>query len=266
MVLESLFTTKKIIEKPTYMLVLSVIISFTSIMLAYFIFPEYGGVVFPLLVTVGMAPIFYNIFNYDEKVEEKQAERKINKGFFQRHGETIWLFSLFFIGVFIVTFTVSLITPENIISSLFKPQLDSINFSKSISGNMINQNILNIIVFNNLKIMLFAFVLSLVLSTGALWILGWNASVLGVYFAGFIKNELFMEFASSTAGIFPHMPIELVAYFLAGLSGGILSAGLIREKHNFMSKEFRLVFRDSLLLFAFAVFAICIGAIIEVYV
>ncbi len=266
MVLESLFTTKKVIEKPSDMFALSMIISFASLTFAYFIFPEYAGVVFPLLITIGMAPIFYNIFNYDEEIEEKQAEKKINKGFFQRHAETIWLFSLFFIGVFITTFTVSLIAPESIVSSLFKPQLDSIFFSQSISGNIISKNLLNIVVFNNLKVMLFAFVLSFVLSTGALWILGWNASVLGVYFAGFIKKGMFLEFASSTVGIFPHAPLELIGYFLAGLSGGILSAGLIRKKHNFMSKEFKLVFRDSLILFAFAVFAVCIGAVIEVYI
>ncbi len=266
MVLESLFSTNKIESRPADMLILSIIVSFASLILSYFVFPEYTGVIFPLLVTVGMAPAFYRILAYDEKTEEEQAKGKIRESFFQRHGKTIWLFSLFFIGVFLVTFSASLLMAEKDAAFFFKPQIDSIIFAKSASGNMLSQNIFGTIFLNNMKIILFAFVLSLVLSTGALWILGWNASVLGIYFAGLLKKGLFAEFASSTLGIFPHAPLELAGYFLAGIAGGILSAGLIREKHNFRGKEFMLVFRDSLLLLSIAVLAIVIGALAEVYV
>lgn len=266
MVLESLFSTRKIESKPADMLILSIIVSFASLILSYFVFPEYTGVIFPLLVTVGMAPAFYRILAYDEEIEERRAKGKIKDGFFQRHGETIWLCSLFFIGVFLVTFSASLIMDEKDAAFFFKPQIDSILFTKSASGNMLSQNILGTIFLNNMKIILFAFVLSLVLSTGALWILGWNASVLGIYFASILKKGLFAEFASSTLGIFPHAPLELAGYFLAGIAGGILSAGLIREEHNLLCKEFRLVFRDSLLLLAMAALAIGVGALAEVYV
>lgn len=61
MVLESLFTARKIESKPVDMLILSMAVSLASIALAYFIFPEYAGVVFPLLITVGMAPVFFRI-------------------------------------------------------------------------------------------------------------------------------------------------------------------------------------------------------------
>jgi len=102
MVLESLFTAKKIESKPADMLILSMIMSIASVILAYLVFPEYTGVVFPLLITVGMAPIFNRILGDEEKIEEKEAEGKIRESFFQRHGEVIWLLSLFFMGVFAV--------------------------------------------------------------------------------------------------------------------------------------------------------------------
>ncbi len=74
MVLESLFSARKIESKPIDMLVLSAIVSFASVALAYFIFPEYAGVAFPLLITVGMAPIFNRIFSYEEKEERKSGK------------------------------------------------------------------------------------------------------------------------------------------------------------------------------------------------
>lgn len=265
MVLESLFSARKIESKPIDMLILSIAVSLASIALAYFIFPEYAGVVFPLLITVGMAPVFYRILGDDEEAEEEEAEGKIKESFFQRHGETIWLLSLFFIGAFAVVFFASLFLPESIAKALFKPQLGAILFSKSISGSMLSQDVFAIIFSSNMKIILFSFALSFFLSTGALWILGWNASVLGVYLAGFLKDGMFAQFASSSIGIFPHAPIELVGYFLAGIAGGILSAGLIRKNHNFLCPEFRLVLRDSLILLALAAIAIGVGAIIESY-
>ncbi len=265
MVLESLFSAKRIESKPVDMLILSVAVSAAAVALAYYIFPEYAGVVFPLLITVGMAPVFYRILAYDEKLEEEEAEGIINKNFIQRHGETVWLFSLFFIGAFVVSLSAALFLPENVASSLFKPQMDSITFSKALSGNILSQGLLEAIFLNNMKIILFSFALSLFLSTGAIWVLSWNASVLGVYFAGLLRNGLFAEFASSSIGIFPHAPLELVGYFLAGIAGGILSAGLIREKHNFKCREFRLVLKDSLLLVALSAAFIGIGALLEVY-
>ena len=60
----------------------------------------------------------------------------------------------------------------------------------------------------------------------------------------------------------PHAPVEIGAYFLAGIAGGIISVGLIREK--LFSKEFFLVFKDSLILLLWAVVAIIVGAFIEV--
>ncbi|MFZ3077611.1 MAG: stage II sporulation protein M [Candidatus Aenigmatarchaeota archaeon] len=265
MVLESLFSARKIESKPVDMLLLSAIISFASVALAYIVFPEYAGVVFPLLITVGMAPVFYRILADEEVLEEEEAEGKISENFFQRYGEIVWLFSLFFIGVFAVVFFVSLFLPENFAQILFKPQLDSIFSSKSVTGNALSQGALGTIFSNNMKIIIFSFALSLFLSTGALWILGWNASVLGVYLAGFLNRGMFAEFASTSIGMFPHAPLEFAGYFLAGIAGGILSAGLIRRRYNFKGKEFRLVLRDSLLLLALAAIAIAAGAAVESY-
>ena len=63
---------------------------------------------------------------------------------------------------------------------------------------------------------------------------------------------------------FKSMSVEIAAYFLAGIAGGILSTGIIREK--LFSQEFLLVFRDSLILLGLAVLAVILGGFIEVFV
>ena len=123
-------------------------------------------------------------------------------------------------------------------------------------------DILSVIITNNLRVMALSFALSFLIGSGAIVILAWNASILGLYLASFLRQGLLEEFVAKTVGIIPHAPIEIGAYFLAGIAGGIISVGLIREK--VFSKEFFLVFKDSLLLLAWAIVAVIIGALIEV--
>ena len=55
----------------------------------------------------------------------------------------------------------------------------------------------------------------------------------------------------------------MLAYFLAGIAGGILSLGLVREK--LWGPEFRLILRDSVLLMGLSIAAVFFGAVIEVW-
>ena len=110
--------------------------------------------------------------------------------------------------------------------------------------------------------MALSFALSFLIGSGAVVILAWNASILGLYLASFLRQGLVEEFVVRTVGMIPHAPIEIGAYFLAGIAGGMVSVGIIREK--LFSKEFFLVFKDSLILLVWAFAAIIIGAFIEV--
>jgi uncharacterized membrane protein SpoIIM required for sporulation len=108
-----------------------------------------------------------------------------------------------------------------------------------------------------------SFILSFLIGSGALIILAWNASILALYLSSFLRKGLMTEFVVRSISLIPHAPIEIAAYFFAGIAGGVLSVGLIREK--IFSKEFFLVFRDSLILMGLAVLAIFIGGFVEVF-
>ena len=263
MVLESLFPVKSVVKKPLDMLIFSIIICFVCIFISYFVFPEYAGVIIPLFITIVMTPLIYRIFTIEEDIERKEAEHKIDRTFMQRHGETIVLFSLFFLGNFIAIFLVSMLFPESFVAAVFKPQFDTISQIASITTGSTLPPILNLIVVNNLRVMILAFLLSFLIGTGAIFILSWNASILAIYLASFIRQGLYMEFISRTFGILPHAPVEIGAYFLAAIAGGILTVGVIREKLK--RREFKLVFKDSLIMLLLAVIAVVLGGFIEVF-
>jgi len=266
MVLESIFPVKKVIRNPVEMFIFSMIITFASIYLADLIFPGTStGKIIILFIAVAMTPMIYGMFKEEEEIEREEAEHKIHKKFLDRHDEAILSFTFFFLGVFIAIFLVSILSPENYVTSIFKDQLSEIERVTSISGSFNISDIykvLNIIIMNNLRVMALSFVLSFLIGSGAVIILAWNASILALFLASFIRRGLITEFISRTVGLIPHAPIEILAYFLAGIAGGIISVGIIRER--IFSKEFFLVFRDSLILLALAVIAVFLGAFIEV--
>ena len=271
MVLESLFTAKKIEKNPWDMLILSVIVTLVCIYVSYVIFPEYAGIITPLLVTVAMTPIIFMVFKIDEAMERRQARQTIQKTFWDRHDETIVIFTMFFIGNFLAVFFVSLVAPQVFVTAVFSQQIDAINAINPPvtgqflgSGAFIGSSLLEIVLVNNLKVMFFAFLLSFLIGTGALFILSWNASILAIYLAMFVREGLYQEFLLRSLGIAPHAPIEIISYFLAGIAGGILSVGVIREKIK--SRAFRLVFRDSVIMLVLAIVAVVLGAMLEVFV
>lgn len=267
MVLESIIPVKKVIKKPIDMFIFSLIVSFASIYLADMIFPGSStGKIITLFITVGITPMIYGVFKQEEEIEREEAENRIKESFFQRHGETILIFSLFFLGAFISIFMVSAFSEEKYVRYIFQDQLSEIERVTSLgnpSGAFTTSEILEVIIGNNLRVMGLSFLLSFLLGSGAIIILAWNASILALYLSAFIRNGLLTEFLVRSISLIPHTPFEITAYFLAGIAGGILSVGVIREK--IFSKEFLLVFKDSLILMGLSLLAVLIGAVIEVF-
>jgi uncharacterized membrane protein SpoIIM required for sporulation len=269
MVLESIFPVKKVVRNPIDMFVLSVIISLASIYIANMIFPGPStGKIITLFITCALAPVIYGVFRAEEETEREEAEHRIDKTFLERHEEVMKIFTLMFMGIFIAIFVVSVMSPSEYVEVTFSDQIQEIQRITSLSsgevvGSALTPDALDMILWNNLRVMSLAFILSILIGVGSIVILAWNASILALYLASFIRKGLIEEFMVRTISIIPHAPIEIFGYFLAGIAGGVLSAGLIRER--FLSKEFVLVFRDSLLLLLLAIGAISLGAVVEVF-
>ncbi len=81
------------------------------------------------------------------------------------------------------------------------------------------------ILLNNLKVMFICFSMSLLYGTGAIFILALNAAIAGKLFA-----LLFSKNIEIAILYFPHTSVEIFAYFLGAISGGMLASAFIGSR------------------------------------
>jgi uncharacterized membrane protein SpoIIM required for sporulation len=263
MVIESIFSPSAIINAPKIMLPCAIIISLISIYISFYVFPSYSGIIAPLFITMALSPLLVKIFTLEEEIERLYVERKISESFFERHSRVIELFALFFVGNLIAFLIVAMIVSDNTFFTFFGPQLNEISAIQSITGALTQNEVFQIILINNVKVMVTSFILSLVFGSGAVFILSWNASILAGYLGIYLRTGALNEFLAKSMGIAPHAPFEIGAYFIAGIAGGMLSAGFVKE--NWKSREFRIILKDSIIMMLMAIAVLVIGALLEVY-
>ena len=120
---------------------------------------------------------------------------------------------------------------------------------------------------------------SFVYGSGAIFILTWNASVIATAIGNFIRTNLSSYAAAAGLqkfGAYMHIVSigllkytihgipEILAYFVAGLAGGIISVAVINE--SFTTKGFSKALIDSSDLLIIAVLLILISALLEVFI
>ncbi len=126
---------------------------------------------------------------------------------------------------------------------------------------------LGAIFLNNLWVYISTFLLTFVFTSGIIFILAWNASVLGVWIGSVSHSALDSLIAVPfiTALYLPHGILEVGAYILAGIGGALLSRqGEVYLFHPESSRMTGRVVKDVLILLVLGVLALVLGAIIEV--
>ena len=127
------------------------------------------------------------------------------------------------------------------------------------------------ILLNNLTVLLVIFITSLVLGDGGLFLITWNASVWGTIFGLTAKGASIFSgkhpiyfFAVIMLIVLPHMILEAMSYFLAAISGSVISKDVILEK--FASHRFMEVFGFNMYLLLFGLMFLLVGAAVETFV
>ena len=262
MVLEYLLTFK---ENPKHLLISGFLYSTIAILIASSIFPRSPSMVVVAFMTL---PAVYIFTQYFKELSLEELESKNSSEIFKMNFKLAENYTFLFLGMAIgVTVWFSLL-PKEMLSNIFAEQiwnLEQIGRATSLgTGAAVGPNILNEIAINNIRLVLLCCILSFVFGAGSLFILSWNASILGVYLGGFIRQGAQSQLLLVTIGILPHAIIEVLAYFLAGIAGGVLSLGLVRTSPG--SKEFKLIFKDAFKLLLFAFILVIVGGFVEVYI
>ncbi len=257
MVLESMMNPKNAEDKPWHVFFIAVAYSLISMYFANQIFPSQASILTISLITIVFVPFFQKLFEIEEEAEDEAARGK-SGDLFARHEKIIYVFSAFFMGVVVAVAFSSLFMPE----STFSLQDETL---RGFSGMASGSGAFSTFFINNSQVMILTFILSMMFGAGAVFILAWNASVIGVYAGNFMQvagnGALLYGVPLSLSSIALHGIPEILAYFVAGLAGGILSVGVIRER--FLSKEFKKIFKDSVALLMAAEFLVVVGAWLE---
>jgi uncharacterized membrane protein SpoIIM required for sporulation len=126
----------------------------------------------------------------------------------------------------------------------------------------------------------FCILFSFIYGSGAIFILAWNASVIGTAIGNFVRTGLAASAAAIGAGfgITHYLQVislglfkysihgipEILAYFTAGLAGGIISVAVIR--HDMKTRKFEHILLDSADLLIISIVLLVVAAFLEVYV
>lgn len=278
MVLESIINPLIAEKKPFDLFFIGFLYTSIALFLSLWIFKEYASLVLVFLITLACVPLIYSTI----KIEEKKdliinEEGKLLK----EHGKALSFFMYLFFGITLSIAVWYTFLPTSLVNDLFNIQQQTIiDINTDITGNVVAElNLFSKIFLNNVKVLVFCLLFSFVYGTGSIFILSWNASVIGVAIGNAIRSKLslysattgFLKFGSYfqifSLGLLKYMTHgipEILAYFVGGLAGGIISVAVIR--HDFGTKKFEHILLDSTDLIILSVVLLVVAGLIEVFI
>jgi len=273
MVLEHLFPENWLENKGRYAFILGIIYSVIGIMIAKILFPGDPALIAIAFTSLLLLPELYKIFSIEERKES--MEQKVSlRSLWRDDLDVVRIYIFLFLAILLVYSVGTMILPEMQTNSLFREQLE-IRFGQGFSGNAImgvfDPGLFISLLSNNFLVMIACFILALLTGDGAILLITWNASVWGTIFGITAKNaslfsgqHVFYLFGIIMLVVFPHMILEALSYFLAAISGSMISKDVILEE--FASHRFLEVFGFNLYLLLFAILALLLGAFVETWV
>jgi uncharacterized membrane protein SpoIIM required for sporulation len=286
MVLESLVTPSVMEKTPRGMFYVGFIYATLGLLLAYWIFGSYSSLAGVFITAMPLVVIMYRILKLEERKDiefsiYERFGRPLKRSFLiKEHGYALSLFIFLFLGMVISYSLWSTVLPEHMIDRLFCSQIETIKaINVKAMGNVIDpDNALMSILYNNFKVLFFCIIFSFLYGSGAIFILTWNASVIGVAVGSIIRNSLMKygnldkaSFLYNYLGSFSlsfsfaiHGIPEIAAYFLGAMGGGIISVAVVN--HDLRSTEFKSIVIDSIDLILLSVVVLFLAGLIEVYV
>ena len=276
MVLESFINPSDARKSSWSLFFLGLIYSSVGILLALIVFPEQASTYSIFLATLAAAPLFVSLLKDEEALNIQLIEEKRN--IFGNNLNIVSAFFFLFLG-FTVSFSLWFsFLPEWALNDVFSEQINNISSIRSIiTGNFLENTFFWTILQNNLRVLFFCLLFSFLYGAGAVLILCWNASILGSAVGIFIREKIAeitgADYLSSITVYLSNLPyglgqymfhgsFEIVAYFLASIAGGIVSASIVRKRYK--SSNFLKLIRNIVILVTAAILFLIIAAFIEV--
>ncbi|MDP2666951.1 MAG: stage II sporulation protein M [Candidatus Diapherotrites archaeon] len=306
MVLETLLPSNVARERPHYMMLIAFLFAIVGMWLAYYVFPNSASILTLAFIVIAAEPVIRKTLMDEEDEEAKKPGSAAT--FLGRHFDLIKMYSWFFLGLVLAYMTWYIILPSGANGgclageycgnfptqeSVFaeqERQLQGIGHLRSeLSGNVVATTgnvaqlprpgdfwgVAGFLFQNNATVLLLAVFFSFLFGEGALFLIGWNASIIGTVMgkisSGVIltstTNDIWTLFHALGYGIYqgigfiPHGIPEIGAYYIGAIAGGIISASIAKEAYK--SHEFRTIAKDAAALIITAILLLVVAALIE---
>ncbi len=279
--LEMLINPRKAERQPWELFFVGLFYATLSILLVNWIFGQdavlakYSGILVVTFSVMFTIPFVY----YTLKIEEEK-DIKIDSSIsiLKEHAKALHAFMWLFLG-FVVAFSFWYIVLSS--TQSFRAQIETYcminrpaNFEDCVqeygmktgvrtTGLLTSKEKIFIIFANNIYVLIFTFVFSLIFGAGAIFVLAWNASVIAAAVGIFTRSNL-KELPIGIMRYMIHGVPEIAAYFIGAIAGGILSIAII--KHEVKTEKFWKILQDSLNLTIIAVIILFLSALIEVFI
>lgn len=273
MVLEHVFPEDWLEQKARYAFILGIVYSIIGVMVASILFPGDPALVAVAFTSLLLLPELYKIFSIEER-QERMEERVSLRALWRDDIDIIKVYVALFLGIMLVYALGTILLPSFQTNLLFREQLE-IRLGQGFAGNAIlgswSGDLFWALLGNNFLVLLACFIMALLTGDGAIFLITWNASVWGTIFGFTAKSaslfsgeNVFWLFAIIILTVFPHMMIEAMSYFLAAISGSVISKDVLLEE--FASERFFEVFGFNMYLLLFALLFLLLGAGVETWV
>lgn len=278
--LEMILNPRRSERRPWEMFFVGLFYASLSVIITTWIFSndvvlmKYSGIFIVTFAVMFSTPYVY----YTMRIEEEK-DREIENSYklLKEHSKAIHCFMWLFLG-FIVAFSVLYIALGS--TDNYKAQIETYcainqpnNYNScteqhgvkpaNITGNVTRGQMFGGIFTNNLYVLIFSIIFSLIFGAGGIFILAWNASVIAAAMVIFAKNDI-LTLPLSLVRYMIHRIPEIAAYFIGTLAGGIIGISIIRREYK--TEKFWNILHDSLLLIISAIVILLLAALVEVYI
>ncbi len=278
--LEMLINPRKAERRPWEMLFIGLVYASLAILLVNWMFgkdpvlSKYSALIVVTFTVMFSMPFMYYTIRFEEdKINPSRGMFSLLK----EHKKAIYAFLWLFLGfVIALSFWYMVLSPANSQAQLetyclinrpsgFEECVNQYTApeSPSSTGYATTAGHALAILTNNVQVLIFTIIFSLVFGAGVIFVLAWNASVIAAAITIFTKSDI-LALPLGLARYAIHGIPEIAAYFIAALAGGLVSISVIRKEIG--KEKFWEVLQDSLNLIIVAVIVLVIAALLEVFV
>lgn len=278
--LESMVNPRRTEKGPIKMLLIGILYASLSLLLVKLFFSadpvlyKFAGMIVVTFTVMFSLPFMYYLIQTEEE-EDEQIEGFL--GIWKVHRDALFAFMWLFAG-FLIAFSFWYIvlgdqtllnaqietfcainSPGNIADCVSRYSFDS---QITTTGSVTKETRFLAIISNNIYVMLFTLLFSLIFGAGAIFILAWNASVIAAaigIFAEFQISQIPLGFLRYMIHGFP----EIAAYFIAALAGGIFGVGVLRN--GIKNRMFIRLAENTAIMLFISIIILIFAAVIEVW-